>query len=85
MLGSQTNFGFSGVRDGSLFFFRLVCLSTTTLFNNINKFKSVYKRLRNQYNSITSTSKANKITTGKLSSWETYILFKNFMFSIFAE
>lgn len=35
------------------------------------------KRLVSQHNSIISTTKVSKISTGKPSSWETFVLFRN--------
>lgn len=78
MLGIQTNFGLSGVCDDISFSPPQVCLSTTTLFKKKKK-KSVHNRLINQYHSIISTTRVSKITTGKMSSWKTCILFRNFI------
>lgn len=75
MLGTLTNCGPSGVCDLSFF---TPSLFTKTLFIYLFQI-SMKKGLISQHNSVISTIKVSKISTGKLSSWETSILLRNFV------
>lgn len=76
VLGIPTNCGLSGVPDGVSSSPPPPPLKSVHLFQHYLKNSG---NLKNQYNSLRTTTKVRKLTTQKLTSWKICILLKNFV------